>query len=220
LDAEEREVLGVPGLLRALARRDSKGDAATVTVTNLADRELVLGSTALAPGADHSFGVGDEAAPVLQGGVDGETVVTLQFASQADAIVGQALVDSDIRGEPFSSSVLAFEQARVALIHVEDVFRVDALFAPDSVRFPVRNFGYPAIKFEFEGYPRELDAQGDSEVHARLGLIPDHHEFTFRLGNPGERAKIKVHLLLASVRFQDTGTVRITTQARVRRIDP
>jgi hypothetical protein len=108
----------------------------------------------------------------------------------------------------------------VALIHIENLFRLDALFVPDSVQFPVRNFAHPAIKFEFEGYPRGLDAQGDPDVHERLGLIPDHHEFTFRVGNFSERAKVKVHLLVASLRFQDTGTVRITTQARVRRIDP
>ena len=110
----------------------------------------------------------------------------------------------------YSSSVEAFEGARVALVLCDGVFRLDAVFVPDRLQFPVRNMTSGALSYELEGYPREVFVQGDADL-PDLPFVPGHHEFSFRLGD-----EIEVSVLLATLQLVDTGLVRITTQALVR----
>ena len=102
------------------------------------------------------------------------------------------------------------------MLTVDNVFRLDALVVPDSLRLLVRNLCGARLQFEPSGYPRPVLVQGDDL--AGIDLRPGHHEITFTLGDPGGPT-VQADVTLATLRARALGRVHITAQAFVRRTD-
>lgn len=117
-----------------------------------------------------------------------------------------------------SSSVEAFEGARVAVLQDDGLFRLDAVVVPDNLRLAVRNLSSLPLAFEPDGYPRPVLVQGGDL--GELALIPGHHQIAFRLGDEDDAGAVDVRVVLATVRVLEQGTVRITAQALMRTGSP
>ena len=107
-----------------------------------------------------------------------------------------------------SDTVEAFEGARVAVLTAPDLFRLDAVITPDSVRVIVRNMSGLPLAFRPDGYPRPVHVQGGDL--GELALRPGHHQLAFTLG------ETEVRVVLATLRALERGTVQVTGQAIVR----
>jgi hypothetical protein len=118
-------------------------------------------------------------------------------------------------GVVVSGGIRAHEGARVAVLHVDGLFRLDAVVVPDNLRLIVRNMSGAEMTFEPDGYPRPVLMQGDDI--GKLALRPGHHQLAFTLGDPGADGHVEARVVLATLRALEDGTVRITAQATVRR---
>jgi hypothetical protein len=97
------------------------------------------------------------------------------------------------------------------LLRAEGLFRLDVTVSGDTVRTVVGNLS-----------PGKLETRGPATSPAGLSLgfgdvqeyQPGRVEFEFSLGSGGDR--VTVTGVIATLRFDDRGTVRVTGQAIVR----
>ena len=113
-----------------------------------------------------------------------------------------------------SGSADVHEGARAAVLQVDDLFRLDAMVVPDSLRLLVRNLCGAELSFAPGGYPHPVAIQGDL---GELALAPGHHQLTFRLSGPD--GSVETRVTLATLRLEDEGRVQMTAQAIVRQVD-
>jgi hypothetical protein len=118
-------------------------------------------------------------------------------------------------GVVVSGSADVFEGARAALLHVDGLFRLDVVVVPDSLRLLVRNLSGAALSFEPEGYPRPVVIQGG--MPGEMELMPGHHQLSFALSGP--EAAVEARVTLATLRLPESGTVSITAQGLLRRME-
>ena len=102
-----------------------------------------------------------------------------------------------------SSTVVAYEGARIALIEADGLFRLDAIVKTDVFQMFVRNFTSHPCAYE--------------DVDPR---IVGEHTTVFRLGQAGQPGAVRVEVTIAVDRKADTGIATLTTRARARRLDP
>ena len=108
-----------------------------------------------------------------------------------------------------SGSVDAFEGARAMVLDAEDLFRLDVVVVPDSVRIVVRNHTDGPMTFAPDGYPRPVIAS-DPERLVELAVRPAHHQVAATI----DGADVKI--VLGMLRHLDRGMVQVTGQAIVR----
>ena len=97
------------------------------------------------------------------------------------------------------------------LLLADGLFRLDLAVDGDTLRTMVRNLSTGAL--EMGG--RE---DGDEGLHIVIGEAgayePSRSAIEFTLGSGGDRVEVKV--LIATLRFLERGTVRVTAQAIIR----
>lgn len=98
------------------------------------------------------------------------------------------------------------------LLQAEGLFRMDVTLGGDMVKTDIRNLS-----------PGEIETRGPATgpggVSFGFGGVeayqPGRVEFEFSLGSGSDR--VEVNGLIATLRFHDRGTIRVTAQAIVRR---
>jgi hypothetical protein len=98
------------------------------------------------------------------------------------------------------------------LLSAEGLFRMDVTLGGDTVKTDIRNLS-----------PGELETRGPATgpggVSIGFGEVEGYHpgrvEFEFALGSGSDR--VEVTGMIATLRFHDRGTIRVTGQAIVRR---
>lgn len=99
---------------------------------------------------------------------------------------------------------------RAAILQADGLFRFDAAVEADTLRTVVRNLSPGELTMApRSGYPGPTLALGSSAT-----LEPSRHDLSFTLGTGQDR--IEVNVLVATMRFADRGTYRITAQAVLR----
>lgn len=97
------------------------------------------------------------------------------------------------------------------LLHADGLFRLDVTLSGDTLRTVVRNLS--AGQLDMGGPPSDQHGPsigfGDVE-----GYEPGRIEFEFALGEDEDR--VEVSGVVATLRFRERGTVRVTGQAVVR----
>jgi hypothetical protein len=100
---------------------------------------------------------------------------------------------------------------RAMLLHAEGLFRLDVTIDGDTVKTVVRNLS-PG---ELDTTRRTADLGGASIGFGDVGTYePGRVEFEFALGRGSDR--IAVTGVIATLRFKERGTIRVTAQAVAR----
>jgi hypothetical protein len=95
------------------------------------------------------------------------------------------------------------------LLHAAGLFRLDVMVRGDSLQTTVRNLSSGPVDIHRAG------AEGETIVLGRAaGYQPGRAGLNFTVGQPGDRLEVAV--TLATLRFEQRGTVRIGSQAIVR----
>jgi len=116
-----------------------------------------------------------------------------------------------LRGLALSASKELEPGARAMLLLAEGLFRIDVTMHGDSLQTVVRNFSAGAIEMDGEAGPGGGDSIALGEVAT---YRPGQAQMGFTIGAPGDRLLVKV--TMATLRFADRGTVRVSAQAIVR----
>ena len=103
--------------------------------------------------------------------------------------------------------------ARAMLLLAEGLFRLDVLISGDSLRTIVRNFSTGELRMTGGAYGPE---GANIILGGAAGLEPARTAIEFTLGDPGDQVEVSV--TLATLRFADRGTVRISAQAIIRQV--
>ncbi|HEV2975620.1 MAG TPA: hypothetical protein VGX69_11625, partial [Solirubrobacteraceae bacterium] len=100
---------------------------------------------------------------------------------------------------------------RAMLLVAEALFRLDVLVSGDTLRTVVRNLSGAELAIERGGATGRTHAYafGEASLYG-----PGHASLAFTLGS-GED-KVAASVTIATLRFADRGTVRVTAQAIVR----
>jgi hypothetical protein len=116
------------------------------------------------------------------------------------------------RGLVLSASKDLEPGARAMLLLAEDLFRLDVLVVGDSLQTFVRNLTSAELAFR-------SDMGGESGGTVTLGdaaaYAPGRADLGFTLGSGEDRILTKA--TIATLRFADRGTIRVSAQAIVRR---
>lgn len=100
---------------------------------------------------------------------------------------------------------------RAMLLLAADLFRIDIVISPDTVRTVVRNLSAGELEVERgSGYGGRSAVQSVEAATYRPGST----ELRFALGRDQDRVSVEVKVGL--LRFADRGTVQVTGQAIVR----
>jgi hypothetical protein len=119
------------------------------------------------------------------------------------------------RGLVVSASKELESGARAVLLIAEGLFRIDVVVSGDSLRTVVRNVS---------GGPLEMrggasSAAGESYAFGEVATYePGRAQLGFTLGAADDRVLVKI--TLATLRFTERGTVRVSAQAIVRQAGP
>ena len=95
------------------------------------------------------------------------------------------------------------------LLFAEGLFRLDVTIAGDTLRTVVRNLSTGELTMGPAG--GDLPSRGIGEVEV---YEPAHSELLFSLGSGADTVVVSVQL--ATLRFGDRGTIRVTAQAILR----
>jgi hypothetical protein len=97
------------------------------------------------------------------------------------------------------------------LLFAEGLFRLDLVVGPDTLRTVVRNLSGDEIEPTggSSGYGEATYVLGEAASYE-----PVQSRLEFALGSGNDRVAVKV--LIATMRFRERGTVRVTTQAVIR----
>jgi hypothetical protein len=101
--------------------------------------------------------------------------------------------------------------ARAMLLLAEGLFRLDVRVSGDTLQTTVRNLSPGEL--EMGGSPRSDPGGGLAFGEAAI-YEPGRSGLEFVLGSGGDR--VTVSAVIATLRFAERGTVRVTTQAIVR----
>lgn len=98
------------------------------------------------------------------------------------------------------------------LLRAEDLFRLDVTLGGDMVKTDIRNLSSGELETRGPATAPGGLSIGFGEVEA---YHPGRVEFEFALGSGSDRVEVKG--LIATLRFHERGTIRVTAQAIVRR---
>jgi hypothetical protein len=113
------------------------------------------------------------------------------------------------RGLVLSASKELEPGARAMLLLAAGLFRLDVMVRGDSLQTTLRNLSSGPVDIERASGEGETIVLGEAASYqpGRAGLH-------FTVGEPGDRVEVEV--TLATLRFEQRGTVRISSQAIVR----
>lgn len=97
------------------------------------------------------------------------------------------------------------------MLHAEGLFRLDVTLSGDTVRTVVRNLSTGQLEMTGPASDQRGASIGLGEIE---GHEPGRVEFGFALGAGADR--VEVEGVIATLRFRERGTVRVTGQAIVR----
>jgi hypothetical protein len=127
-------------------------------------------------------------------------------------LAGRLSDDNSGAGLVVSASKELEPGARAMLLLAEGLFRLDVVIRGDTLQTIVRNLSNGEL---------EMDGRHDrpAGLHVAIGEVaayePASVSVDFALGSPGDRVEVKV--LIATLRFGERGTVRVTAQAVIRK---
>ncbi len=97
------------------------------------------------------------------------------------------------------------------LVLAEGLFRLDVLVRGDSLRTIVRNFSPGELRMTSGPYGPE---GANIILAAAAALEPARTGIEFTLGDPGDQVEVSV--TIATLRFAERGTIRVSAQAIIR----
>jgi hypothetical protein len=95
------------------------------------------------------------------------------------------------------------------LLVADGLFRLDVTIAGDTLRTIVRNLSVGALTMIGDTDQRISVSSGDVEAYE-----PSHSGLRFTLGVGADRVEVEIQL--ATLRFAERGTIRVTAQAIMR----
>lgn len=126
-------------------------------------------------------------------------------------LAGELPPDGEQRGLVLSGSKEIEPGARAMLLLAEGLFRLDVVVSDDTIRTVVRNLSPGELEV---ADPVDPGRPHGIAVGEALAYQPSSSGLEFSLGARGDRVEVAVRM--ATLRFNDRGTVQITAQAIVR----
>jgi hypothetical protein len=102
--------------------------------------------------------------------------------------------------------------SRAMLLLAEGLFRLDVVISRDTLRTVVRNLSSGSLKLQHGPAPQQ--EAGSFAFGEIAGYEPSRTQLEFALGAGQDR--VTVESVIATLRYAEKGTVRVTAQAIVR----